>query len=52
MDVWMNISDVWMDVWRYGWMDGSREIEAVVNLPRTINIHFWDAFEYFLVASI
>ena len=34
------------------WMDGSRVIEAVVNLQRTINIHFWAALEYFLVASI
>jgi hypothetical protein len=53
-----------MVLWRYGWMDrcmdgctevwldGSRIIESVVNLPRTINIHFCAALTYFLVASI
>jgi hypothetical protein len=48
--------DVWIERQIYGWMygdmDGSREIEAVVNLLRNINIHFWDAFEYCLVTSI
>jgi hypothetical protein len=34
------------------WMDGSRVIEAVVNLPITINIHFRAVLVYFIVASI
>jgi threonine aldolase len=44
--------DSCMDGYVEVWLDGSRVIEAVVNLTRTINIHFWDALECFFLSSI
>jgi hypothetical protein len=44
--------DRYMDGCMEEWMDGSRGIETLANLPKSINIHFWVALEYFLMASI
>jgi hypothetical protein len=35
-----------------GWMKVSKVIEAKVNFPQNLSIHFWAALDYFHVAII